>query len=754
MPDDRDPRSLLATALKQMSAAMKAIAFYPEQHPTVVAALARSGGAVRDALAGRNGVRMGVAESGFLLDGKTIAPDDEALSGFASYLNRRGVGALSLALPVDEESIKKFLGAMSLDAATIRARGGAARCVQEIRPAGIGVEDFDLAGVLKGARTGGVVEAGAAGAAERTAPTSLSWSDLLGRFLLGQDPRKPAGADELIRLVASDAGAASRLVASIQEMTATHPDRAALLTAAFARLSEAVAAEDADALTGLAKNLGASLSQLDHEGRMALLQSSIPVPGTSIDMARLVRANLPDDSVGDLIVSMVQSEGALSGRLASVIKKVLIDKGTAAEGARGSMLDAIQAARRTGNHPPADVWNAVEELITEAQDDWISREYKSLLELMGEQAPALDARTREELLAAPGIRESLTAEGIARRTWLLYGDILEVDREPARLWVAIDQVEKRLREIRPPWLADCGQIGRSIRGLQIATPPHPPHVLEAAGRALETLAARSLQCYREKFHELTPEMKRGFVEGLEELGPHAIEPLLRGLAEEQDWEIRRTLLSYLAGRGRAAVPALLRRLNDESWYLVRNVILILGEIGDAGTIGPIAGLLVHKETRVRREAATALGKIGGPRAFAILSESLDDPDIGEVAARALATIDRQRTVDTFLHRTERVSPFGKGNRQLREAITALGELGANESVPRLQTILLRGFWLPPRTGDPVRIAAAWALRRIGTADAMAAVERGVRVFRGPVRRACSEILSGRGAPAGRMGGAA
>jgi hypothetical protein len=66
-------------------------------------------------------------------------------------------------------------------------------------------------------------------------------------------------------------------------------------------------------------------------------------------------------------------------------------------------------------------------------------------------------------------------------------------------------------------------------------------------------------------------------------------------------------------------------------------------------------------------------------------------------------------------------------------------LGSNEAVPRLRTILMRGFWLPPSAGDTLRIAAARALEKIGTDSALGAILQGTKLWRWPVRAVCAEI---------------
>src|SRR4029450_5751749 len=101
---------------------------------------------------------------------------------------------------------------------------------------------------------------------------------------------------------------------------------------------------------------------------------------------------------------------------------------------------------------------------------------------------------------------------------------------------------------------------------------------------------------------------------------------------------------------RTAMPVLLQRLDDPSWFMVRNVAMLLGEIGGQSLVEPLAGLLKHPEPQVRREAASALGKIGGSRAVAQLRQAILDPEAGTIAARVLGELDRENTVALFAKR--------------------------------------------------------------------------------------------------------
>jgi len=206
--------------------------------------------------------------------------------------------------------------------------------------------------------------------------------------------------------------------------------------------------------------------------------------------------------------------------------------------------------------------------------------------------------------------------------------------------------------------------------------------------------------------------------------------------------VRKGLLTALSAVGRPAVPLLLKRLTDPSWYLVRNALLLLGEIGGQSLVEPVAALLQHEEPRVRREAAGALGKIGGPRAVAHLRRAILDTEAGNVAARVLGEIDRENTVTMFTKRLHRAGLLVLDDGPVQEAITVLGEMEAAEAVPALSRVLGRGFWIPMGRGDRVRSHAAQALRRIGTPEAMEAIRKASRSSRRVVRDTCESLFRG------------
>ena len=89
------------------------------------------------------------------------------------------------------------------------------------------------------------------------------------------------------------------------------------------------------------------------------------------------------------------------------------------------------------------------------------------------------------------------------------------------------------------------------------------------------------------------------------------------ILKDEDHRVRASAVSALVKVGVPAVPALI-----EFWssyhYVGRNVAYVLGEIGSASAIPALIKALEDSDKRVRRNAVSALGKIGVPAVPALI----------------------------------------------------------------------------------------------------------------------------------------
>lgn len=120
----------------------------------------------------------------------------------------------------------------------------------------------------------------------------------------------------------------------------------------------------------------------------------------------------------------------------------------------------------------------------------------------------------------------------------------------------------------------------------------------------------------------------------------ATEALLT-LKDAEDYSLRMKLIDIIKNIGEDGIKALVDNLGISEWYLRRNIILILGEIGDKSVIDHMVPLLEDKEDRVRLELVKAFTKLEYENG---LIKALNDPSV-EVKAEALRGLRKKISVE-------------------------------------------------------------------------------------------------------------
>ena len=118
----------------------------------------------------------------------------------------------------------------------------------------------------------------------------------------------------------------------------------------------------------------------------------------------------------------------------------------------------------------------------------------------------------------------------------------------------------------------------------------------------------------------------------------AAAPLFDALATADVRAVRRALLDRLGKMGEGMVPELLPRLNDQRWYVVRNLLALLDDLPALpGGFSP-ATFRAHADPRVRRQALKLELKHPAEREHALLAALGDrDPQTLHMALMAIQT---------------------------------------------------------------------------------------------------------------------
>ncbi|WP_279341538.1 HEAT repeat domain-containing protein [Geothrix sp. SG200] len=210
---------------------------------------------------------------------------------------------------------------------------------------------------------------------------------------------------------------------------------------------------------------------------------------------------------------------------------------------------------------------------------------------------------------------------------------------------------------------------------------------------------------------------------LEFIGVPMVHHLMTYLGQEEDRVKRGRLVEAIRQMGPAALPPILQALESPTWYLVRNALTLLTDVGDAGLLPAIAPLLRHPEPRVRRVAIRSLWRLCGPASEPYLISRVKETDPGALE-EVLFALGQLKSVAGL----PAIAEFAQDRRAMEKlrikAIETLGAIGSPEAQPSLAELVRRRGFFTGTESAPVRLAAARALADLGT-PAAAALLRGV-----------------------------
>jgi HEAT repeat protein len=216
---------------------------------------------------------------------------------------------------------------------------------------------------------------------------------------------------------------------------------------------------------------------------------------------------------------------------------------------------------------------------------------------------------------------------------------------------------------------------------------------------------------------------------LRHAGLRAVNYLIDRLAVEEDRGHRADLVRLLKEMDRSATRAFTDRLRDPRWFLVRNVLHILGELGDPAVLPALKEIAAHEDPRVRKELVKTAMRLGGPDGERLVMDATSDQDrtVQLAAMKSLSGLRGGASADLAIDLATRVSTLGGSDAEMRrEAVMALGRRRVAGAVGPLVGILRRKALIGYAEPTELRVAAAQALGMIGGGQALEALAAAAR----------------------------
>ena len=167
-----------------------------------------------------------------------------------------------------------------------------------------------------------------------------------------------------------------------------------------------------------------------------------------------------------------------------------------------------------------------------------------------------------------------------------------------------------------------------------------------------------------------------------------IAPLFDALEVENDASTRKFFLSLLEAIGSDVIPYALKRLDDDRWFVVRNMICIIRDCHGQKQLEKIRKFLKHENINVRMEALRTLLYFKTldaiPQLRACLQSEVQDVRTG--AIRLAGTYRVKEAVPYLIKYLEKRDFFGTEAYYKTDIVRALGEIGDIKAVETLEKI--------------------------------------------------------------------
>ncbi len=218
--------------------------------------------------------------------------------------------------------------------------------------------------------------------------------------------------------------------------------------------------------------------------------------------------------------------------------------------------------------------------------------------------------------------------------------------------------------------------------------------------------------------------------------------LLGYLIDHKDSKARHRVLKTIALFGPEIRPEVEKRLNDDRWFAVRQMVSLLGEIGEEKSLDALLNAYSHPETRVKKEVLKAVTRIPSERSLDLLFTALAGKNqaLQGQAISSLGILKDPDAIDQLGEIATKWETFQDRVEIRKEAIKALGNIKDAKAIPYLKKVLFAKIWINKEAYEELRQLAVVSLRKIGGPEVISIITDASKRFKGSTLAACKRAL--------------
>ncbi|MCL4474624.1 MAG: HEAT repeat domain-containing protein [Nitrospirae bacterium] len=227
---------------------------------------------------------------------------------------------------------------------------------------------------------------------------------------------------------------------------------------------------------------------------------------------------------------------------------------------------------------------------------------------------------------------------------------------------------------------------------------------------------------------------------------HLADSLFDALAEEKDPSIRKFLLSVLTGFRTDILPEAVRRLNDERWYVVRNMIYLIRECGGVKYVNQVKPFAKHGDKRISVEAVKTLLHFNVPGAFPYVRLYLQsrDLELRDQVVRLIGMYRVKEAVPYLLEILEKKGLFGTEWYYKISVVKALGDIGDPRALDTLTRLYQSKTMLYKSAMEELKVEIFKSLSNYPPAAVKSLLEQGLTSKEKEIKAISEKLLKHKG----------
>jgi hypothetical protein len=678
LPLSAEESARLIEFARALKAAARAVTLYPTGHPAIAVTLGRIVEMTSSAQLSAP-LRLTVLPSGLLLDERSPARTDAAVTELAELLHSHVIGELTVHAGGDDEAWRNFLLLLGRAPDTLRAEGGIARVWATTAGLHLQLREIDYAQVLR----------------DRTAGRAAVWERVIANCLQGDTGGLD---DEAIRELLEIAGNSDQLAELVSELD----DRASAEGGVSARAAsvlrmlqsivEVVSKNEPERLEPVLRNMAGAVGQLDPDMLIDLL-SKRGGPEEGQRLMNAVVSRMSDKTIAQFVARNVMDSPTSTDRLAVAFQALVKEKEDRTRLLALAHKDVAESP--LGNTDGFEgVWNHVAEklLTTYSDKSFVSDEYGRELSSAGNRAIDIEQTSDD-----PPERVSAWLSTVATSVLRTLDLTLVLDL------LRIEEHDDRWGEMMTPSVAlieDLLLVGDFDAAVQLVDAlTHQAGTGDSVSRrqyavtAIDMLVAgpmmRNIVTHLLTIDEAHFEQVKTMCLSLGEV---VVKPLAEALSVEERARPRQRLTTILIAFGAVGKRTAERLKSSSNAAVRRTAIYLLREFGGSDALPDLTELLDDNEPQVVREAVRAILNIGTEQSYQVLETALaSGTDRSRQAImQAVIGLHDERATPLLIHVVQHVSHRGPLAEVYLRAIESLGTLHDPEAIPPLKEALYRG----------------------------------------------------------------